>query len=248
MRSDFLDLSGKRFHRWLVVRYLDSNRGDACFLCRCDCGVEKSVSGNSLRSGKSKSCGCYSRQVNKDRRIIDMPGKWFSRSFVLWNTRALGGEYRYLCYCECGLIFETSGYLLRSGKTLSCGCLGRANVTKDSIIGSFLCNYRWGAKRRGLDFDISTSDFRRLVKSPCFYCATLPTPMETFLNRYSLAAKNRDEPFNGIDRLDNDKGYVSGNVVPCCITCNRAKGTMPYKDFLLWIHRLIRHNTTEVAL
>lgn len=36
---------------------------------------------------------------------------------------------------------------------------------------------------------------------------------------------------NGIDRVDNDKGYVPGNVSPCCWVCNIAKGTMSLDEW-----------------
>lgn len=36
----------------------------------------------------------------------------------------------------------------------------------------------------------------------------------------------------GVDRTDNDKGYVWGNCVPCCWPCNEAKGCMPYERFV----------------
>lgn len=38
--------------------------------------------------------------------------------------------------------------------------------------------------------------------------------------------------FNGIDRLDNSGGYVSGNIVSCCQRCNMAKGKMSAGDFI----------------
>jgi hypothetical protein len=29
--------------------------------------------------------------------------------------------------------------------------------------------------------------------------------------------------YNGIDRVDNEKGYLVENCVPCCFTCNSLK-------------------------
>lgn len=58
MRSD---LTNKKFGRLLVVKFVGrSNSGDSVWRCRCDCGVYKSVIGSSLKSGNTKSCGCYS--------------------------------------------------------------------------------------------------------------------------------------------------------------------------------------------
>jgi hypothetical protein len=55
-----IDLVGQRFGRLLVLAFekVDAAR-HACWLCRCDCGEERSVSGNSLRRGNSFSCGCW---------------------------------------------------------------------------------------------------------------------------------------------------------------------------------------------
>jgi len=30
----------------------------------------------------------------------------------------------------------------------------------------------------------------------------------------------------GLDRIDNDKGYLENNVVPCCWICNKIKGVI----------------------
>ncbi len=46
------DLIGKRYSKWTVLRYV-GNRG---WLCRCECGKEKSVTTQNLKSGGSTQC------------------------------------------------------------------------------------------------------------------------------------------------------------------------------------------------
>ena len=54
------DETGKRYGHWTVLGKHPDQRGGSFlyWLCRCDCGIEKAVSGTSLRHGTSKSCGC----------------------------------------------------------------------------------------------------------------------------------------------------------------------------------------------
>ncbi|HEX7096245.1 MAG TPA: hypothetical protein VF183_10205, partial [Acidimicrobiales bacterium] len=54
----FIDLTGRRFDRLVVLRR-DANRGTQPYwLARCDCGKEAVVQGGHLRSGTTRSCGC----------------------------------------------------------------------------------------------------------------------------------------------------------------------------------------------
>jgi AP2 domain len=61
------DLTGQRFSR-LVVEGFDqihiqpSGQTSPRWLCKCDCGVIKSVLQKSLKSGNTKSCGCLSKE------------------------------------------------------------------------------------------------------------------------------------------------------------------------------------------
>jgi len=41
--------------------------------------------------------------------------------------------------------------------------------------------------------------------------------------------------------VDSSLGYVLGNVVPCCSTCNFAKRDMAYQEFLAWLDRLVAY-------
>lgn len=57
------DLTGRRFGRLVVLSMCPHVAGeDVRWNCRCDCGAELSVSGHSLRRGRTKSCGCYQRE------------------------------------------------------------------------------------------------------------------------------------------------------------------------------------------
>jgi hypothetical protein len=63
--SKIFDLTGKRFGRWAVLaRHPRQSRlGEAKWVCRCDCGIERVVCGSSLREGLSKSCGCIRNEM-----------------------------------------------------------------------------------------------------------------------------------------------------------------------------------------
>ena len=56
---DYQDLTNKKFGKWTVLK-LDNkkNEGHKYWICECECGTIRSVDGNTLRNGKSTSCGC----------------------------------------------------------------------------------------------------------------------------------------------------------------------------------------------
>ena len=60
-----IDLTGQRFGRLTVIRYDHSEHDGAHWLCKCDCGKEKVAAGYSLRSGKTRSCGCLNSDASR---------------------------------------------------------------------------------------------------------------------------------------------------------------------------------------
>jgi len=64
---NFVDLTGMKFGRWLVIkRGKNGNYKATRWECVCECGNEKLVNGSNLINGKSKSCGClHSELVGK---------------------------------------------------------------------------------------------------------------------------------------------------------------------------------------
>lgn len=58
MTYNFIDLTGKVFNRWTVLKYAGKGR----WLCRCLCGTEREAPGYNITHGISKSCGCYKNE------------------------------------------------------------------------------------------------------------------------------------------------------------------------------------------
>lgn len=79
--------------------------------------------------------------------------------------------------------------------------------SRRSLTGRFTqARYR-AEKERGLDWGIAKSEYSELIKLPCHYCKG-----------------EINETGAGLDRIDNTKGYLLDNVVPCCGSCNITRG------------------------
>lgn len=81
----FIDLTGQRFGRFLVLAYAGPNKqGAATWWCKCDCGKEKVVTGSELRRGSTQSCGCYHSEVQ--RVYATKYGYGLSRIAYIWRS------------------------------------------------------------------------------------------------------------------------------------------------------------------
>lgn len=76
---DRTSLIGKKFDRLLVLSYAgDEHIGsdnNSRWVCRCDCGNEIIVGSWKLKSGHTKSCGCYQSEKSRKRMITNNPMK-----------------------------------------------------------------------------------------------------------------------------------------------------------------------------
>ena len=79
--------------------------------------------------------------------------------------------------------------------------------------------YKSSAARKGNTFDLSFNEFVRYWQIPCSYCGA---KIETI----------------GLDRVDNNKGYVKGNILTCCTFCNKAKRNATPHEWYQWAERL----------
>jgi len=88
-----LDIVGERYGRLTVTARAGSDLwGKARWLCKCDCGNETIVVGNSMRSGITTSCGCLKRELTAERsRTVNRKhGHWIngkpSRTYTSWQS------------------------------------------------------------------------------------------------------------------------------------------------------------------
>lgn len=93
--------------------------------------------------------------------------------------------------------------------------------------------YRIGAARRGYVFKLSLDKFKQITSGNCVYCGIEPNIINDNKNY------NGFYRYNGIDRVDNNKGYEINNCVSCCGVCNKMKSTMSRNEFLGQIKRIM---------
>jgi len=65
----FEDLTGKRFNRLVVIRYLEKSERTVKtynWLCQCDCGKIVKANANKLKNGLQQSCGCLKEEMKYD--------------------------------------------------------------------------------------------------------------------------------------------------------------------------------------
>ena len=236
-------LIGRRFGKLTVLEFYGQTQDKSksnLWKCKCDCGNEYIARGGSLLSGHTKSCGCYHRERMFDLHFKDRTGERYGRLIAVGLVgKNKSGQYLWKCQCDCGNKTIVTGSHLTSGHTRSCGCLSadRHEEMKipfsETALNDIYRSYKNGAKIRGYDFRFTKEEFKKLVNQSCFYCGSEPS------NKASKHPyKDGEFVYNGIDRIDNSRGYEIGNVVPCCFICNRAKHTLDIVEFLNWINQI----------
>ena len=86
----FIDLTGLRFGRLRVISCVENhdNGRRSMWLCECGCGNKIELGGWSLKSGHTKSCGCYKiEQVKKAHITHGMTGTKIYKTWTNMMTR-----------------------------------------------------------------------------------------------------------------------------------------------------------------
>lgn len=175
------------------------------------------------------------------RRKYSLPvGSTFGHWTILKYTK----PRFYLCRCVCGTIREVCRQTLMHHTSPSCGCIGneirrsrgRANALKTNI-GALWSMTKIKALRCGRVWKLSKKVYQSLIFQPCTYCGVLGTNFKRAARKDAVGSFY----YNGVDRLNSKKGYIRGNVTPCCKVCNRAKSDMTIYDFQSWLAQLVDH-------
>lgn len=99
--------------------------------------------------------------------------------------------------------------------------IGNLNIRFGEIKGS--------AVKRNLEFLIDIDFYKdNIFDKECYYCGEKYDGM-------------------GIDRIDNTKGYIKDNCVPCCGKCNSMKQQMTFNEFIEHCNKIINTVGTKFS-
>lgn len=172
----------------------------------------------------------YGITPEKQEELNLMIGSTFGNLTVESIGDKARGHFHLNCRCSCGKPKIARQSLLLSGKVSSCGCLSKrvfknTTVRKKKLMETSLQYFnklKSTARGRNIINTLTYEEYLPLFNADCFYCGGIN---ET----------------KGMDRVDNSKGYESGNVVSCCRICNSMKNTLSYDDFISHMQKIIAH-------
>ncbi len=147
------------------------------------------------------------------------------------SERASDGSIVWSVKCQiCSSLAKKSASDLKRGRGGCPVCVEQK--AQDSPCLTIYNNYKRNARRLKRSFEISFEQFKGLVSASCSYCGDAPSSvLKKAGARYGIV-------YNGLDRVDNDRGYVLDNVVTACKFCNFAKSQWTLDEFLAWLKRI----------
>lgn len=212
------DLVGRRFGRLRVLATAARLCGKPAWLCLCQCGTTKVIIGQSLRQGKTNSCGCLHKE-NCGKIRLKLVGQRFGRLLVLKFVRKHRSYSYWLCCCDCGKHQTIRSTSLTTRHTTSCGCFWKEQVITSATKHGQSHTPEYVALksrerlelRRGLDI-IWTPEMDaalRFLQPACVLC--------TSKQRLSV---------DHVRPLSRGYGLCPGNAVMLCGSCNSAKSNL----------------------
>lgn len=78
--------------------------------------------------------------------------------------------------------------------------------------------YKARCEKVGKEFNLHVNEFNWQIKKNCYIC--------------------NKQNSGGLDRVDNNLGYIETNIYPCCFDCNRMKSNKSPTQFLEYLSRL----------
>ena len=249
--------AGKKFNLWTVLERVSGKRSDwrAAWMCQCQCGTIRFKTTWAVSSGDSKSCWCLRKKLVREKANLknDISGQTFNYLTVIKRSKREGyGITFWECKCKCGNSGVYRASALKNGSTKSCGCkyfeTFSNKIPKTTYMeGQILSCYRVSCRKKGKEFSLSREQFLLLIRQDCHYCGTPPS--NVWRSRRNKLTLKIDLKYNGIDRVDNSRGYEIDNVVPCCRECNTIKhDSLSYDEMKAVAQFLKKYRSKQRAL
>jgi len=133
---------------------------------------------------------------------------------------------------------------LKRGLMCHCGCVRprrrySSRTLQQRALASVAAQFKTQARKRGKDWSMTIEEVAAVIFRDCAYCGgSLSCIKKIKVMQAAGRAKIVHVPYNSMDRVDNNRGYVAGNVVPCCCTCQVSKNDMSFDEWIDWLMRL----------
>jgi len=187
----------------------------------------------------------YCKNPYCPRKYDDLTGKKFGSltalrriSDLFTKIKPVDVEWEFMCACGIKEIIRVGRVQLNSRDTkIQCAKCGHRGAGKKRQLPNHMSEinkavYRYtqrSLKEGNKKVSLTRDDFIFLFKQPCFYCGVEYFEDEDILRR------------NGVDRIDNTKGYHKDNTVPCCFMCNKMKHSTDQQLFLEHVEKIYKH-------
>lgn len=211
----YLDLTGKTFGRLTVIKR-SSNALDGAIMweCKCTCGKIKGIQGKSLKNGSTRSCGCLHSEIARTNK--------FKERTIICHTcgkpfKSKKGPKIKTCSPECHRIRRLEYIRILSRKDFK------------HVVKRIIKNSESRAKRYKLSYDITYEYLWDLFNKQDKKCAVTKILFELSTG---TGSKERSPWSMSIDRIDNSKGYIKGNVQLVTVMYNLCKNSWSHQDVI----------------
>ena len=188
-----IDHSGKRFHRWTVLRRIPIAGRKSNYRCVCDCGETRNVSGATLVAGTSRSCGCLQREVAA--KIGRLRRRYTDRQAAL---RAVFCKYRWAA-AKRGVVFSLTfndTLVMFASACSYCGTPPDRPTSNTFTRGTKKGQIRWDRSivYNGIDQVVAGAGYTpENTVACCYWCnrAKSHYPLKDFVQWLDRVAKHR---------------------------------------------------------
>lgn len=199
-----IDLTNQRYGRLTAIKQVERNTSNKVqWLCQCDCGNTVKVTTGHLRSGHTKSCGCYNRERAIETNITH--GMKGTRIYDIWC------DIKKRCYNKNHWAFHRYG--------------GRGIKVCDEWLNDFMNFYTWSMEngyQEHLSIDREDND-GNYEPANCRWTTKVEQMNNTSTNhRITVNGETRTisqwADFLGIKRYRIDSAYKRGKDLEEYIT------------------------------
>jgi hypothetical protein len=157
------------------------------------------------------------------------------------------GKILLLCNCKCGTTKFVDYYSLKHNISKSCGC-HQIERQKEfhwtgygDISGSYWSSLQHGAESRNIEFNITIEYAWSIYELQNGFCKVSNLPI-IFLTGGEKKKKTGEYFMASLDRINNDLGYIEGNVQWVAKEINYLKGKLSMDRLLFFCLQICENN------